>query len=348
MKFYNLLYFICLSILFFGCNDMSHENKNLFSIDESGFKPMFHKGDTLKLVVINKENKKIDSVVYFNNDIKIGSRIKNSVINYSLNKDKFGYQNIKAIVYFEGEKSTIDTRIEILSSIEPKLLSYTVVNSYPHDVKSFTEGLEFYNGFLFESTGQKGTSYFRKIDYKTGKVITQINLDSKYFGEGITFINNQLFQLTWQDSVGFIYNANTFKLEKEFKYDKQIEGWGMTNNSTFIFQSDGTEKIWKMNPKTIKMEDYINVYTNSSKIKNINELEWVQGTIYANIWQKDVIIQIEPTTGVVLGVLDLSDLRNKIVASSEDFLNGIAYNSATKTFFVTGKNWNKLFEIKIK
>jgi glutamine cyclotransferase len=327
---------------------MSHENKNLFSIDESGFKPMFHKGDTLKLVVINKENKKIDSVVYFNNDIKIGSRIKNSVINYSLNKDKFGYQNIKAIVYFEGEKSTIDTRIEILSSIEPKLLSYTVVNSYPHDVKSFTEGLEFYNGFLFESTGQKGTSYFRKIDYKTGKVITQINLDSKYFGEGITFINNQLFQLTWQDSVGFIYNANTFKLEKEFKYDKQIEGWGMTNNSTFIFQSDGTEKIWKMNPKTIKMEDYINVYTNSSKIKNINELEWVQGTIYANIWQKDVIIQIEPTTGVVLGVLDLSDLRNKIVASSEDFLNGIAYNSATKTFFVTGKNWNKLFEIKIK
>ena len=222
------------------------------------------------------------------------------------------------------------------------------MNTFAHDTLAFTEGLEFYRDTLIESTGQKGISHFRKYDYKTGKIFKQVNLENEYFGEGITVINNKIYQLTWQSNVGFIYDANTLKKLKTFPYDKKIEGWGMTHDDKHIYQSDGTEKIWKMDPETQKMVDYINVYTNSNKIKSINELEWIDGKIYGNIWQKDAIAVINPTTGAVEGVLDLSGLRGKVKAKPEDVLNGIAYNPKNKTIFVTGKNWDKLFEIRVK
>jgi glutamine cyclotransferase len=212
---------------------------------------------------------------------------------------------------------------------------------------AFTEGFEFYRDTLIESTGQKGASHFRKYDYITGKVHKQVNMDSQYFGEGITVINNKIYQLTWQSNVGFIYDANTLKQIKTFPYDKPIEGWGMTNDGKHIYQSDGTEKIWKMNPETQKMEDYINVYTNTNKIKSINELEWIDGKIYGNIWQKDAIAVINPITGAVEGVLNLAGLRSKIKFAGAEVLNGIAYNPKTKTIFVTGKNWDKMFEIRV-
>ena len=200
---------------------------------------------------------------------------------------------------------------------------------------------------LFESTGQKGASYFRKYDYKTGKIFKQNNLDAKYFGEGITFVNNKLYQLTWQEKTGFIYNATTLKLEKTFTYEKDIEGWGMTNDGKYIYQTDGTEKIWKMDPNTLKMVDYSNVYSGNAKIKSINELEWIDGKIYANVWQKDAIAVVNPTSGSVEGILDLSGLRKFVKNPTAEVLNGIAYNPKTKTLFVTGKNWDKLFEIKV-
>jgi glutamine cyclotransferase len=235
-----------------------------------------------------------------------------------------------------------------MSGVEPKLLSYSLVRTYPHDTLAFTEGFEFYRDTLLESTGQKGLSHFRKYDYKTGKIYKQVNMDNQYFGEGITVINNQIFQLTWQSGIGFIYDANSLKQLKSFAYDKKIEGWGMTNDGKVIYQSDGTEKIWMMDPATQKMTDYINVYTNSSKIKSINELEWIGGKIYGNIWQKDAIAVINPTTGAVEGVLNLADLRNQVKNKEAEVLNGIAYNPKTKTIFVTGKNWDKIFKITVK
>jgi len=261
--------------------------------------------------------------------------------------EKLGYQNLKAQIYFENDFAEINSRIELVSSITPAFKTYKIVNTYPHDTLSFTEGLEFYRDTLYESTGQKGASHLRSYDYKTGKVYRQINLEGDYFGEGITAINNQWFQLTWQSNVGFIYDVNSFKKIKTFTYDKPIEGWGMTNDGKSIYQSDGTEKIWKMNPTTQKMEDYINVYTNTNKIKSINELEWIEGKIFGNIWQKDAIAIINPSTGEVEGVLDLSGLRSQVKNAAAEVLNGIAYNAKTKTLFVTGKNWDKLFEIKV-
>ena len=185
----------------------------------------------------------------------------------------------------------------------------------------------------------------RKYDYKTGKIYKQVDLDAKYFGEGITFLNNKLYQLTWEEKTGFIYNANTLKLEKSFAYTKDIEGWGMTNDGKNIYQSDGTEKIWTTNPDNQEMVDYINVYSGKTKIKAINELEYINGKFYANVWQKDAIAVVNPSTGAVEGILDMSGLRKLISVTSEDVLNGIAYNPKTKTIFVTGKNWDKMFEI---
>ena len=347
MKKYNSLLVILLALIVASCGGSKKDNENLFSFDTAAFKEVYQPNEMAILSVLNPQNKKIDSIIYYANDLKIGSKKDNEKISLSLSDKKLGYQNIKALVYFEGENVETTARIEVVSSIEPKLLNYNIVNTFPHDTLAFTEGLEFYRDTLIESTGQKGASHFRKYDYKTGKVHKQVNMDSQYFGEGITVINNKIYQLTWQSNVGFIYDANTLKQIKTFPYDKPIEGWGMTNDGIHIYQSDGTEKIWKMNPETQKMEDYINVYTNTNKIKSINELEWIDGKIYGNIWQKDAIAVINPITGAVEGVLNLAGLRSKVKFAGAEVLNGIAYNPKTKTIFVTGKNWDKMFEIRV-
>jgi len=349
MKNYNFLSVILLGITIISCGDTKKLDSTLFSFDDSKFKELYQSQDALELGILNPNSKEIDSVVYYVNDKNIGSKKGLDKISFALKDQKLGYQNLKAVVYFEGENSEATTRIELVSNIEPKLLKYIIVNTYPHDTASFTEGLEFYKDTLYESTGS-GTdskSYLRKYDYKTGKVYNQINLDSQYFGEGITILNGKIYQLTWQEKTGFIYNADTWKLEKTFTYDKDIEGWGMTNDGKYIYQTDKTEKIWRMDPATQKMIDYVNVYSGSFKIKSINELEWISGKIYTNVWQKDLIAVLDPKTGAVEGVLDMSGLRKFINAGPNDVLNGIAYNPKTKTIFITGKNWDKMFEIKV-
>jgi glutaminyl-peptide cyclotransferase len=348
MKNLNFLTIILLGQILCSCGSSSKDKENYFSFDSANFKEQYLSSESISLKILNSKNKVVDSIIYYVNDTKISSvkGLKNATLNF---KDKkLGYQNLKALVYFEGENVETSSRIELVSDVQPKLLNYTIVNTYPHDIGSFTEGLEFYKDTLYESTGSgnESKSYFRKYDFKTGKIYKQVDLESQYFGEGITIINDKVFQITWQSAVGFIYNANTLKKEKTFNFDKKIEGWGMTNDGQFIYQSDGTEKIWKMNPNDQKMIDYINVYSASSKIKSINELEWIDGKIYGNIWQKDAIAVINPITGSVEGVINLTDLKKQISNPKADVLNGIAYNKKTKTIFVTGKNWDKLFEIR--
>ncbi|MEO8253943.1 MAG: glutaminyl-peptide cyclotransferase [Flavobacterium sp.] len=349
MKKHNLLSFILLGTLLSNCGDTKNRENTIFNFDSSKILAQYKPQETANLTVLNPKSKQIDSIVYFVNDAKIKTVKGLEKLSFDLKNQKLGYQNIKALVYFEGENAETTTRIEVVSNVTPKLLKYTVVNTYPHDTLSFTEGFEFYKDTLYESTGsgKNGKSYFRKYDYKTGKIFKQVDLEAKYFGEGITFINDKLFQLTWQEKTGFIYNANTLKLEKTFAFTKDIEGWGMTNDSKNIYQSDGTEKIWKMDPENQKMLDYINVYSGGSKIPKINELEWIDGKIYANIWTRDAIAVVNPSSGAVEGIIDMSGLRKLIKATPDDVLNGIAYNPKNKTIFVTGKNWNKIFEIKI-
>ncbi len=347
MKIYKSLLIIILSNIIVSCWNSKKDSESYFSIDKSKFKEQYTTKESVLFGLKNPENKKIDSIVYYMNDKNIGSKKEIEPFSISLKEEKFGDQSLKAIVYFEGENQEISSKIEIISDVEPKLLKYTVLNIFPHDKTTFTEGLEFYNDTLYESAGQYNESKLLRTDYKTGKILKFIKLDDKYFGEGITILNDKIYQLTWQENTGFVYNAKTFKLEKTFQYDQKIEGWGMTNDGTNIYHNDGTECIWRMNPENQKLIDKIKVYSGGSKVIKLNELEWINGKLYSNIWQKDAVVIINPTNGAIENIINFADLRAKYKIPVDNVLNGIAYNPKTKTIFVTGKNWDKMFEIKV-
>ena len=355
MKNYNFLTTILLGITMIGCGDTKKGDNSIFTIDNSAFKAKYQPQESLQLGILNPSNKTIDSIVYLSNDKRIASKKDLEKATFELKDQKLGYQNIKAVVYFDGVNSEANARIELVSNVQPKLLKYKIVNTYPHDYQAYTQGLEFYRDTLYEGTGngsgptgKRGISSLRKTDYKTGKVYKKIELTDQYFGEGITILNNKVYQLTWQNNEGYIYNADTFKKEKTFPYFKKIEGWGLTNDGTYLYQSDGTKKIWKLDPVTLKEVDYINVYSFETKVKAVNELEWIDGKIYGNIYQKDAIAIINPKNGAVEAIINLVDLKSKVSQLPDtDVLNGIAYNPKTRTIFVTGKNWDKMFEISI-
>ncbi len=350
-----LFAFIVLGIISTSCKDDENALKNLFSLENSSIKPILKLEESIDLVLQNKENKAIDSVVYYINGVKIGSVKGNEKLPFDLKNQKLGNQTIKSLVYFEGKNTEIMTSFSIYASVEPKILSYKIVNTFPHDIKAYTQGFEFYRDTLFEGTGNgagsgtglKGKSSLRKTDFRTGKVSKSIELTDQFFGEGITILNNKIYQLTWRNKEGYVYDADTFKKEKTFTYE--MEGWGLTNDGKKLYMSDGSEKIYILNPETLKVEDSISVFTNSAKIESINELEWVDGKIWANIYQKEAIAIINPKTGAVENVINCSDLKGKVTNHPDlDAFNGIAYNSKTKTIFVTGKNWDKTFEIKVE
>lgn len=345
MKNRNLFIFFGLALTFFSCEDDNPK----FRIDTSVLKQHHKTNETISLGIINEKNKKVDSVVYYFDNKRVASIKGEEKFNLDLKNEKFGKKSIKGLVFFDNKSEEIFTNIEVVSSIEPKLLDYEIVNTYNHDIGAYTQGLEFYNGILYESTGQYGRSSIRKTEVKTGKVTQKVNLENKFFGEGMTVLNGKLYQLTWRENTGFIYNPETLEKESEFTYFKNIEGWGLTNDGKNLYFSDGTETIHIINPETLEQVDYINVYTALTKIPGLNEMEWINGKIFANIYTKDAIAIIDPKTGSVENVIDLSALKSKVTQHGElDVLNGIAYNSATNTIFVTGKNWDKMFEIKIK
>ena len=341
MNTFKYLTIIFLGGLLISCGSNSGQKKSDFTIKTNAEKGNISNSDTLKLSLENKKNHTIDSVSYRLSGNKINE-------NSPLNTFKLGKQTIEATVYFNGEKQTTTSTVTILNSELPKVYTYNIINEYPHDITSYTQGLEFHNDTLYESTGQLKESKLRKLDYKTGKVIKNVNLADEYFGEGLTILNNKVYQLTWQKGTGFVYDVNTFEKLSSFKYGNSKQGWGLCNYDNTIYKSDGTEKIWLLNSETLVEEEYIQVYTNKGKIIGINEMEWINGKIYANRYQKDGVAIINPENGAVVGVVDFKPLK-KLVAQHKglDVLNGIAYNPKTKTIFVTGKRWDKLFEVEI-
>ena len=344
MKKHNYLLVITLGLFFVNCS----ETKDAFTIESKNLKQIYKPSESIDLEISNTENIAIDSVVYYANETKIAAVKQNQKTTFKLNQLSFGTQEIKALVFTEGKPNECVTSFELVSEITPKILSYTIVNTYEHDLTSYTQGLEFYNGILYESTGQRGESKVRKINYKTGNVTQNSMLEPQYFGEGLTIFNNKVYQLTWQEKTGFIYNTETLQREKTFTYFKDMEGWGLTHNDKYLIMSDGTNTIYFLDPATQKLVRSINVYTDTSKIDQINELEWIDGKIWANIYQKDALAIINPENGAVEAVIDLSELKTKVKQHENiDVLNGIAYNPSTKTVFVTGKNWDKLFELKV-
>ena len=223
--------------------------------------------------------------------------------------------------------------------------TYKVIHTYPHDPTAFTQGLEYRDGFLYEGTGREGHSTLRKVVLETGKVLQRIDLAPNYFGEGITVINGRIVELTYKTQIGFVYDRASFRQLRKFTYTG--EGWGLTNDGSTIYMSDGSAQIRLWDPQTLQERKRITVRDGGRAIDNLNELEWVHGEIYANIWQAHRIARISPTDGHVIAWIDLTGLLKPEELAEVDVLNGIAYDAAHDRLFVTGKLWPKLFEIKI-
>jgi glutaminyl-peptide cyclotransferase len=223
-----------------------------------------------------------------------------------------------------------------------------VVHTYPHDVSAFTEGLFYLNGFLYESTGLEGHSSIRKVRLETGKVLQKVDIPAQYFGEGIVNWRGHLISLTWKSQIGFVFDLATFKLQREFHYEG--EGWALTRNEKQLIMSDGTSELRFINPETLTETHRIRVTLEGKPIQSVNELEWVKGEIFANVWQTDYILRIDPSSGKVVGLIDASGLLKKsdIIPGQTDVLNGIAYDATGDRLFVTGKNWPTLFEIRLR
>jgi glutaminyl-peptide cyclotransferase len=222
---------------------------------------------------------------------------------------------------------------------------YKVVHVYPHRRDAFTEGLEFRGGLLYESTGLEGQSTVTKIKVETGQVVQQIRLDPALFGEGITVINERMVQLTYKTELGFVYNQSSMRQLRTFHY--RGEGWSLANDGAHIYMDDGSDQIRVWDPVTLAEQRRITVHDGPRNIENLNELEWVRGELYANIWKSDRVARISPSDGRVLGWIDLSGLLTPAEAVGVDVLNGIAYDSFGDRLFVTGKLWPKLFEIRL-
>lgn len=222
---------------------------------------------------------------------------------------------------------------------------YTVVRSYPHDRGAFTQGLLFKDGFLYEGTGQEGTSSIRKVRLDTGEVLQIRRLDDRYFGEGISIVDDRLIQLTWKSEIGFVYDAKTFEPAGTFNYEG--EGWGLTYDGKRLVRSDGSSVLRFLDPRTLKETGRMTVRDRGVPVEALNELEIVKGEIFANVFMTDLIARISPTTGDVTGWIDLTGLLSPRERAGVDVLNGIAYDAAGDRLFVTGKLWPRLFEIKL-
>jgi glutamine cyclotransferase len=280
-------------------------------------------------------------------------KLKNPKEKESIQLDSKNYQ----IGAYEMELQGIDLsgqyfseirNVRILSDIKPEKWTLEIVNRFPHNESSFTQGLAFSDDQLYEGTGdpnQTGASIVAKVELKTGEIGAKIGLDASRFGEGITILGDQIFQLTWLNHKCLVYNKETLKLLKEFDYT--TEGWGICTDGKQLYMSDGSERIYVRNPKTFDIVKTIEVYTNEFAIPRLNELEYINGLIYANIWTSNEIAVIDPMTGKVIAIIDATNLVNEGKGNGE-VLNGIAYHPKSNKLYMTGKFWPTMFEVKVK
>ncbi|MCD7962196.1 MAG: glutaminyl-peptide cyclotransferase [Rikenellaceae bacterium] len=258
---------------------------------------------------------------------------------------RVGYIPFILEFYVGGDKESRSSEFFLKPANAPVLYGYNVRNVYSHDNDAYTQGLFLYDGYLYEGTGLEGKSSLRKVEIN-GNVVRKIDNDPEYFGEGITMIGNKLYQLTWKHGRGFVYDLETFEKIDEFGYSG--EGWGLATDGEILYMSNGSNRIKVIDPANFNTIRYIDVFTDQKPVNLINELEMIDGELWANVYLTDYIIKINPQTGVVTGLIDMSGLLSpQDITAKTDVLNGIAYDSDKNRIFVTGKNWNKLFEIEV-
>ncbi|MGJ1317269.1 glutaminyl-peptide cyclotransferase [Sphingobacterium spiritivorum] len=296
---------------------------------------------------LNFASATLDSVVYSVDGNIIGRKQDTSSLVVDSQTIGLGNKNLTAKVYAEGKEDMAYSNVLIVPE-SSKQYGFEIINTFPHDTSAFTQGLEFADGIFYESTGRYGLSSLRKVEVNTGKVLKKLDLDSKYFGEGMTIFGNKIVLLTWENNMGLVFDKATFNQTGTFNYENSKEGWGLTNDGQRLIKSDGSNKLYFLNAETYKEEGSIGVYDENGAVEQLNELEYIDGKVYANVYQKDIIVIIDPKTGAVTGQINLVGMyTNPQRQSFDNELNGIAYDKAGKRLFLTGKKWNQLFEVKL-
>lgn len=295
-------------------------------------------------IVINQEDIETLELVYNDSVFKTWSNPKGK-INYKFNAGFYGLgtRTVELRSTLADGSSFVDNRmVRVLSDVVPEIWIAKIVSSFPHKSTSFTQGLEFDGGLLYEGTGQRGQSLVAQVDLNSGNHLKTMGLDANYFGEGITILGDDLYQLTWQEHKCFVYDKKTLQLKKDIAYTG--EGWGLCNDGNYLIMSDGSERLTFRDPKTFSIVRTIEVYTHQGPVTNLNELEYADDLIYANVWMTNKIAVIDPNNGKVLAEIDATQL-SKEGRGNGDVLNGIAMNDKNGKWYLTGKNWIKLFEI---
>ncbi len=345
MKSINILTYTLLSFLIFSCS----KEKKLMSIAFKNSSQTYHIGESIDFELIKESNQKIDSIL-ITFQKKTTTTTSNKVSIPSL-KRLLGKHSLKIEIYSNTEVQLLNPKITILNNVVPKIYNYKIIKSYPHQTSDYTQGLEFKGESLYESAGKTGESRLLEKNLQTGETIKKHILANTFFAEGLTIVGNKIHQLTWKGDLGFTYDLATFKQLGTFAYNNSKQGWGLCyDGKNTIYKSDGTTKIWKLNAITLKEEGFIQIATNKALKSKFNELEWIDGKIYANTWQKDSIAIINPENGAIEAIINLKGIRKEVGINNNDrdkVLNGIAYKKDTKQLYITGKYWPKLFEIEV-
>jgi len=348
----NLIYLsLCILFLFSYCSNNNGEGSNS---SPQWASPMpgtsINLGDSLSLQLILSET--ADSVLFFADGIKIGKTLAEASLKIPSTHLSLGIKTIDAKVYRgSSDPEELSTNIVLKSTLVPQKMKYSLQATFNHDTSSYTQGLEFHNGFLYESGGLTGESSLRKTEVSSGRVLQLTKMSDDIFAEGITIIGDKIFMLTYRNAINLEFDLNSLKLIRQFPVQYQREGWGLCNDGKVIYSTDGTNSIYVLNKDSYMQERAIEVYDHNGPVNELNELEFIDGMIYANIYGSSRIVIIDPKTGQVKAEVDLSDLYPDSSRSMKDFdgfvLNGIAWDSKGKRLFVTGKKWDKLFQIKL-
>jgi len=352
MRFKLLFFSLGVLFLFSKCSNESKENTESAAAwlnPEAGMS--VNLGDTVSLELKLKD--KADSVVYYADGIKLQKSTDLKPVGLATKDLSLGMKAITAKIYRPGtDPEELTTNIVVKSTLVPKKYTFTVQHVFPHDTSSYTQGLEFHKGFLYESDGLLAESSIRKTDLTSGKVLQVTKIRDDIFAEGITIIGDKIFMLTYQNFLNMEFELNSLKLIREFPSQYRREGWGLCNDGKVIYNTDGSNMIYILNKDTYMQENAIEVYDHNGPVHQLNELEFIDGQIYANIYNSNRIVVINPANGQVTAEVDLTQLYPDESRAMKDFdgfvLNGIAWDSKGKRLFVTGKKWDKLFQIKLE
>jgi len=352
-----MLKYLLLCLLFvntFACKDNKQPNNTKEKTEKTVDKPtvsltlpkngqQIGKGDVIDIAYeIKNDSLNIDTTVLLVNNREI-ARFAGTNYKWTVNENRVGRQSLRLSMRSNGIEVANAACVVRYFPPAPNRYGYSIVKQYPHNSSSFTQGLFYDDGFIYEGTGQYGKSALMKVELATGKVVKSVNLPNNFFGEGITLIGEKIYQLSWQERQCFVYDKNTFNRISTLSYTN--EGWGITTIDNLLAVSNGTSIISFVSPDNFAEIRRIEVCNHNGNVEKLNELELIDGLIWANVWQTNIIVMIDPESGAVVGEIDLTGIYPN--SNDEECLNGIAYDSQNKRIFVTGKNWSKLFEIKI-